>query len=635
MTTHGIKKKTDYEHIRLRTNMYLGSVEPHTQSVVVYQDLRPVVREMTWTPALFTCLREIIDNALDEIIGHGHGDRIDVEFDPAALTFSVRDNGRGIPFDFDKTHNQYLATMVLTEPRAGRNFDERGEVAGVNGIGSSAVSITSEWFKVEIWREGKKFAQTFREDKKGSQIKIDDPKITSVSAERHGTYVKFLPSSEVFKSRELPEDFIRSRVTEIAICNPGLKVYYNGTQIKVKPRQEQTLFPKQKPVIIEVNEGDFRSKFWINYVEDAVDGTRNEHIHSLVNNIPTFNGGVHIDTFRRTFYSGLLSALEKDSKRRKLNPNRSDVQDGLFVYNITNMRGPNFDSQSKTRLINEEVASTIKKHFENPTLYRDIIRKNPEWIEAIYERCAERTMKKDAAELAKSQKAAKRLKIVELEDASGTARMNCSLFLCEGKSAVSGITEARDPTIHGALPLRGKVLNVYGKHLTRTHYSQHLKKVAENEALKKIASAVGLVVGQKAVRSQLRYGKVYIATDADPDGANIAALLVNYFYQLWPELFDSAGTPFVYIFQTPFIIAKKGKTKKYWYSDDYETFRPEDYKGWEITRAKGLAALKKDDWQNELANPRVTPVIDEGDLSQTLDLLFSPDADARKEWLSK
>jgi DNA gyrase/topoisomerase IV subunit B len=636
---HGIKKLTDAQHIRLRVPMYLGSNEPHTQSVVIYRDMIPVVQEITWTPALFTCLREIIDNALDEIIGHGFGDRIDVEYDPATLTFSVKDNGRGIPFDFDKTHNQYLATMVLTEPRAGRNFDERGEVAGVNGIGSSAVAITSEWFKVEIWRGGKKFMQTYREDIKGTQIKIEDPKITSVGAERHGTHIRFTPSKAVFQSREVPEDFIRSRVTEVAICNPTLKVYYNGTQIKVKPRQEQTLFPKQKPVTILINEGDFRSKFWINYVGDeqagsSILGGRNEHIHSLVNNIPTFNGGVHVDAFRRAFYANLIEALGRESKRRKLMPNRSDVQDGLFVYNITNMKAPNFDSQSKTRLINEEVASIIKKHFENPELYRDIIRKNPEWIDAIYARCAERTMKKDAAELAKTQKATKRLKIVELEDASGTARMNCSLFLCEGKSAVSGITEARDASIHGALPLRGKVLNVYGKHLSKAHYGQHLKKVADNEALKKIASAIGLVVGQKAVRSQLRYGKVYIATDADPDGDNISALLVNYFYQLWPELFDPAS-PFLYFFQTPFIIAKKGKTKKYWYSDDYDDFNPEDYKGWEITRAKGLAALKKDDWKNELANPRVTPVVDEGDLSATLDLLFSPDADARKEWLAE
>lgn len=201
-------------------------------------------------------------------------------------------------------------------------------------------------------------------------------------------------------------------------------------------------------------------------------------------------------------------------------------------------------------------------------------------------------------------------------------------------SAVSGITEARNAQIHGSLPLRGKLLNVYGKHLNKAAYSQHLKKVVDNEALMKITSAIGLVVGQKAVRSSLRYGRVYLATDADPDGANIAALLVNFFYQLWPELFDP-NQPFVYIFQTPFIIAKKGKQKKYWYSDDHHNFVPDDYKGWEIMRAKGLASLKKEDWESELANPRVTPVVDEGDLETCLELLFSPNADARKDWLGE
>lgn len=629
--TNNIKKLTDYQHLRARVPMYLGSDQPHTQAIVLYYDMQPRVVETTWVPALFTCIREIIDNALDEVVGHGFGNRIDVGFDHANFVFSVQDNGRGIPIDFDKTHKQYLATMVLTEPRTGRNFDTRGEIAGVNGIGSSAVANTSEWFDVEIHRDGKKFKQTFREGLPGAtQIDITAPKITNCKTDKTGTFINFHPSKEVFVSRILSEEFVYSRVIEIAICNPTVKVFFNGEQIKVKPRQEQTLFPDQKPITIEIEEGSFRSKFWITH-----GGDQPEHVHSIVNNIPVWNCGVHIDAFRRLFYNGMISALERESKRRKLNPNRSDIQDGLFIYNITNMMAPNFDSQSKTRLINEEVASIMKKHLEDPELYRDLVKKNTEWIAAIYARCEERTMKKDASELAKLNKATKRLKIEELQDATGIDRSKCKCLIVEGKSAQSGISEGRDPEVHGSVPLRGKVLNVYSKHMTRTAYNQNLKKIAENDALKKIAGALGLTVGERASRSRMRYGEIYITTDADTDGSNIAALMINYFYQLWPELFDPKLKPVIYIFQTPFIIATKGKIKKYWYSDDYGNFNPDDYKGYSITRAKGLGSLNKEDWEVVLKNPKLIPVIDEGDLDECLDLLFSPDADKRKEWLSE
>lgn len=602
--------------------MYLGAVTPHIQDIVLYKDGVPYVEEVSWVPALYTVLREIIDNSLDEIVGHGYGNRIDVSYDPAKMIFSVRDNGRGIPIEFDKDHNQYLATMVLTEPRAGRNFEERGNVVGTNGIGASAASNTAEWFKVEINRDNKKFVQKYREGKADAiAITIDDPKITDVKSDKTGTYIEFRPSGSVFSTMTLPEEFVLSRVTEIAICNPNLKIYYNGNQIKVKPKQEATLFPGKKPITIEIREGTFRSKFWITYGNSG-----GEHIHTVVNNIPAFNGGVHVETFRRIFYGNLLTALARESKKRKLTPNRSDVQDGLFIYNITNMIAPNFDSQSKTRLVNEEVAAIFKGQLENPEFYKDLIKKNPDWINEIFERCAKRTMKKDAAELSKLNKAGKRQKVEKLCDATGRDRSKCILFLAEGDSAISGLTEARDPNLHGGLPLRGKVLNCHPTKST-------LKEIATNEALLQITRSLGLSVGERANRFALRYGKIFITCDADEDGKNIMALLVNFFYQLWPELFDPEN-PFIYVFDTPLIIAAKGKQRRYWYNDDYKSFNQEEMKGWEITRAKGLAALRKIDWQNSLENPKVVPIVDDGNLKEALDLLFNETrADDRKNWM--
>jgi DNA gyrase/topoisomerase IV subunit B len=411
---------------------------------------------------------------------------------------------------------------------------------------------------------------------------------------------------------------------EVALCYPELKVIYNGTKITtVKGEVEKTLFPGVKPITVEINQPGFRSRFWL--VPSFFKTALIEFNHSLVNAIPTFSGGIHIDTFRKGFFGGMLTALERESKKRKLIPNRSDLSDGMLLYNITEMDNPSFDSQSKTRLLNEEVGSIIRKALDDPEFFKNIIRKNPEWIEDVYEKCAERTQKKDTDEARKLAKRNLRTKVENLEDACGVDRTQCILFLGEGKSAVSGMVEARDPNIHGGLPLRGKVLNVFGK----SH-----KIVLENEALAKIMMAVGLRPGERANRYQLRYGKIYITVDADEDGKNIAALLINFFYTLWPELFDPNKEPFVYLFDTPLIVAVKGKQRKYWYNDNYHDFDSDSYKGWEITRAKGLAALKRDDWRWVLANPKARGILDDGRLSKALDLLFNNElADKRKEWI--
>jgi DNA gyrase/topoisomerase IV subunit B len=638
--TEQIRKLSEFQHARLRTEMWLGSRDPHTQVVLEYKNGSPFAAQTTWVPALFTAFREVLDNAIDEVVTHGHGDRIDVTYDPKEFIFSIKDNGRGIPIEFDKKHKQYLATMALTETKAGRNFsDDRGATRGLNGVGGSIVNFCSEWFQMDIHRDGKHFSQRFHEGngEKTAELVIEDPIILPVSAKSKagtGTEIQFKLSPKVFKNLKLPESFIRARMFEVSLCYPSLKVYYNGERVNAdrvsllaKGGIEKILFPGVKPISIDISEEGFSSRFWLvpRFFDSESDDAVSEFNHSLVNAIPTFNGGIHVETFRRIFFSGMLTALERESKKRKLKPNRSDLADGLLLYNITEMNAPSFDSQSKTRLINEEVGAIIKKALDDPDFFKSVIRRNPEWIDDVYARCAERTQKKDDSETARLAKKTLRNKVKELKDACGVDRSKCILFLGEGDSAISGMVEARNADIHGGLPLRGKVLNVFG---------ESNKTIIENEALAKIMNAIGLVPGQRVNRHALRYGKVYITTDADEDGKNIAALLVNFFYTLWPELFDPNKPPFIYLFDTPLIIAVKGKTRKYWYNDNYHEFDNEAHKGWDVTRAKGLAALKEADWTWALENPKVRPVLDDGKLAKALDLLFNPKlADRRKEWI--
>lgn len=622
--TNVIKKLSPYQHVRKRTEMYFGSRAPHTQIIFMYDDKgEPYAKEVVWTPAAYTYLREILDNSMDELIGHNHGNRIDVTYDPVTYEFSVEDNGRGIPVTYDQEHKCYTPTMVVSHLMTGRNFDDREEVGGTNGIGAKGVNFCSEYFKLVIHNDGKVFKQSFEEMPVGfdEQLQTRDPIIKTTTTTKTGTKIIFKPSKHVFDKFILPEDFVKSRLMDIAYSNPKLSIYYNGHLIKTKNKVEQNFFINKKPITIPIIDGTTRTTFYLlpNWM------TEGEMIHSLVNNIPVFDGGVHIDMFRRVFFGNLLTALDKESKKRKLNPNRNDVVDGLLLFNITNMFAPNFNSQAKTRLINEDIGITIKKQLDNPELYKDIIKKNKEWIDVIYERCASRTLKKDASDTAKMAKKVLRNKVPRLTDANATDRSKCILLLAEGLSAIGGALMARDPEIHGGLGLRGKVLNVNG---------ESPKKILDNMALCDIMNAIGLIIGERANRHALRYGKVYIAADADPDGLNITALLINFFHTYWPELFDNTKEPFIYIFMTPFIIADKGKQRKYWYANDYHEFNPKNYKGWSITRAKGLGTLNEEDWKCSLANPVVMPILDDGKMQESLDLIFNgTKADLRKEWI--
>jgi DNA gyrase/topoisomerase IV subunit B len=300
----------------------------------------------------------------------------------------------------------------------------------------------------------------------------------------------------------------------------------------------------------------------------------------------------------------------------------------LLIYNVTNMLKPDFDSQSKTRLINEEVEAYIRTALDDEKLYKKILRDNKIWIDQIYARCAARTQKKDDADTAKLARKVLRTKVPKLMDATGKDRTQCILLIAEGDSAVSSVSAVRDPEVHGGLPLRGKILNVRG---------ESNKTILDNSICQDIMSSIGLTLGAKVKREELRYGQVWITCDADTDGANIMALLTNFFYLHWPELFDPTLPAFFLVFSTPFIIQEdKKKQRHYWYSDDWQNYNGDDWKGCaKATRAKGLGSLEEVDWVNSLAKPRLIPLTDDGKLEDTLKLIFDKTlADSRKEWMS-
>lgn len=641
LSEHGIQQLTEYQHARIRTEMYLGSKSEHEQPVLLFSEDGYNVQNLGWVPALLTSFREIVDNSLDEFVKAGIKDPVlKVQYNENDLEFEISDNGRGIPIDYDPVSQKHVCTMVLTEMKTGRNFndDERNNVVGMNGLGGSVVMIVSEKAELEIHRAGKpyktdkanseydgmyKFTQKFSEGTvMFPELVIEEPSIRKVKTDKTGTTVRFKISKEVFKVHTLPMQLVYSILKEIAAANPTYKIFLNEQRITVN---KKGLFPAKNTMTFTVEDSDIglSSTFYI--VPNVVDGlSKNLHMQGLVNNAPSLEGGTHLDTFQQKFALGIIKALEKESKKRKLTPNRSDVEEGLLIYNVTKMNTPTFNSQIKTKLTNENVIKPVQNAM-NDDFFIEIVKKNKEWIEQIYSRCAERTNKKDADE---DRKMAKRLlkgKVAKLRDANGADRSECILLIAEGDSAVSSMTAARNSAIHGILPLRGKIMNVNGKEKTAD--------LMASDALHDIMASLNIVPREKAIRANMNYGKLYICADEDEDGKNIGALVVNFLYKFWPELFEDKDNPFVYVFKTPFIILEKGKESKYFYGHNVHEYNPDDWKGWKATRAKGLGTLEVSNFRDALSNGVAIAIVDDGNLGETLDLIFNKErADDRKEW---
>lgn len=649
---HGIKQLTDFEHARIRSEMYLGSRSKRISPQLIFgMDDTYSVKDIEWTPAMLTAFREIVDNALDEFQKAGINGTLQIDYDEKTLTFKIKDNGRGIPIDFVKESNKNICTMVLTEPKTGRNFveEERKGVSGTNGLGGSITLMVSTRAKLEIVRAGKpfkdakdntykgnyKFTQTFG-DGGGilRDLMIDDPIIEKTNEKNTGTTITFSLSKNVFKEIGLPTEIVYSLLKELAASNPQHKFIFNGKKINTSKGLIKTLFNKSNAIELSVKEddGSFNSDFYIITDAEKIDPEIPFFMHGTVNNAPSFDGGEHLETFKREFALGLIAELKNTiSKRKKLYPNRLDIEDHLIVYNVTKMDNPFFNSQAKTCLVNSTVGQPIKKAL-NSDFFKEVIKKHKDFIEKIYERCSIRTNQKENLEEKKLAKQLASLKTEALVDATGDDRSKCILMVAEGLSAVSNLIAARNSEIHGVLPLRGKINNVLSDKFKVSDIMKH-------DSLKDIMISLNLQINKRAVREELNYGALYITTDSDLDGFNIAALICNFLYYFWSELFEDPENPFVYIFNTPFIILeKKNSPSYYYYGHNYKEYIPEEWiaKGYTATRAKGLGTLEIENFVDALNKPYVIPIVDNEnkDLEETLNLIFHHKrADDRKEWM--
>ena len=593
----------EIEHVLKRPGMYIGSTKPHTGPVWILTDGLYEKEEITYNPGFLKLFDEIISNSVDEHKRSGKINTIKVQID--ATTISVWDNG-GIPVVQHPEHKVWIPELIFSNLRAGSNFDdsEGRTVAGTNGVGASLVNIFSDEFTVETSDGKNRFYQVFTKH----MAKRSTPKITRSS--QGFTEITYRPDLSLFQLSSIDADHVkmmRKRVIDIAAANPGLKLEFNGEKFKFKTFKEYVdLYVKDS--IWE------KSKDWEFAIGVSKDGYQSV---SFVNSIETKDGGTHESYILNQVIEYLRTMIKK---KYKVEVKPSEIRNHVFLFINCTVINPAFSSQTKEKLITEVkdfgTKHDVTEKFAKAVFTSEVIQSLLDWIE-------QKKSAEERAELRKLNKSLANTRVLKLIDAKGKDRSKCVLGIFEGMSALSAVRKFRDPQTFGAFPLKGKFLNVS---------EMSNSGVIQNDEVVQLMASLGIKLGEDP--SDLRYGRVYIYTDADPDGDSIAGLLINFFNKYWPGLFEQGR---IFKVMTPLVVAKKGKEVIPFYStEEYAAWEKKtSAKGWSVEYKKGLAALEDVEYKDIIHNPVLVKIQNDKLYKQSLDEWFGPDSEPRKQKLLK
>jgi DNA topoisomerase-2 len=335
---------------------------------------------------------------------------------------------------------------------------------------------------------------------------------------------------------------------------------------------------------------------------------------SFVNSVETRDGGTHVEYVANQITNWLR---ERIKKKHRVEVKPSELRNHMFLFVEASIVNSGFSSQTKEKLITEpkdfgsyhEVSEKTLKLIFNSEIIKQLL----DWIQ-------QKKLADERKQLRALNKFLDKTKIIKLIDAkSKDKRDKCTLAIFEGDSASSAFRQYRDPMMMGAFPLRGKFINVM--ELANT-------KVIQNQEVKNLLASIGLKMGEEP--NDIRFGKIFIYSDADPDGDSIAGLLINFFGKYWPELFERGVVCRV---MTPLVVCKKGNDKKWFYTNkEFEAWEEAQKSliGWSVEYKKGLAALENDEYKEIIQNPNYF-VLDKGrDFQATLSTWFSGDSNPRK-----
>jgi len=578
-TAKDIEVLEGLEPVRRRPGMYVGGTDER---------------------ALHHLVAEVLDNAMDEAVA-GHADRIEVELARSGVC-TIRDNGRGIPIDpHPKFKNKSALEVILTTLHSGGKFTDKvyTTAGGLHGVGISVVNALSDELIVEVARERTIWQQTYSRGKPKGPIK----KI-GTTPNRRGTTVSFHPDAEIFgKGAKLEAATIYRMARAKAFLFRGVELRWSCDPSLVDgedvPAEAVLHFPggladslaetlgKRPCVTAKPFSADEKLPDGMGKVEWAVawPGDERGEMHSYVNTVPTPQGGSHELGLRAALSRALKNYGERLNNKRAQQITAEDVGDGAVVFLSLFIKDPQFQGQTKERLGMPEaqrvVDTVIKDHFDH--WLADDAATGKQLLETIIERAEDRIRRRNEKEMQRKS-ATRKLRLPgKLADCATSAAAGTEIFLVEGDSAGGSAKQARDRASQAVLPLRGKILNVA---------SASVDKLRQNQELADLVQALGCGTGDSYDSEKLRYERVIIMTDADVDGAHIAALLMTFFYREMPRLIDEGH---LFLAMPPLYRLAQGAQVVYARDDKHkDEIMAGQFKGRgkvEISRFKGLGEM--------------------------------------------
>jgi len=556
---------------------------------------------------LHHCVFEVLDNSIDEHLA-GYCDRIDVTIHVDG-SCSIRDNGRGIPVDIHPKFKIPAIELVLTNLHAGGKFGQGAYKysGGLHGVGAKCVNALSDWFKVEVTRDGKVYHMAFERGVTTQPLMV----MAEVKNKKNtGTLITFLPDPTIFTiTTEFQFPRLAARLRELAFLNPGLEIrltdergdavkretylYKLGIEEFVRQLGENKQLLHPKAIILGGRRKvSFKSKDGVEIEDDMIldcvlqyNDSYNDQLLFFTNAIPNPDGGTHSTGFRTALTRAINQYAKQNNLVKEKDPSISgdDVREGLIAIVSVKHPNPSFESQTKVKLVTPEVEGIVSSivyeglmnHFDqNPPVAKRVVEKG---LGAARAREAARI----ARETVRKSGLSGRGLPGKLADCSERDPELTELYIVEGDSAGGSAKQGRDRRFQAILPIRGKLINVEKARLDR---------VLQNTEIQTMITAIGTGIGNGDAEgsfdiTRLRYGRIIIMTDADVDGSHIRTLLLTFFYRQMPELVRAGR---ILIAQPPLYQIKRKKREEY-VDDDLALNRILIGLGAEEVRLKNLA----------------------------------------------
>jgi len=534
------------EAVRRRPGMYVGGTDVHALHHLVY---------------------EVVDNSIDEALA-GSCDRIKITLREDGVV-SVWDNGRGIPVGEHPEKHVSALQVVLTTLHAGGKFGGGGYKVsgGLHGVGVSAVNALSEWMEVEVRQPDGLYFQRYHRGIPEEPVK----RVNKTKYKETGTTVTFRFDPTIFKDVDYNFDTLAQRFREMAFVTRGVTIelvderqkpfphrmtfYFEGGILSFVHYLNRNLEPLHQPVYVEKElEGT--------YVEVALQYTDSfrETTLTFANTINTVDGGTHLTGFRSALTRTINDGLRKAGLLKDSDPNLTgdDVREGLTAIISVKIPDPQFESQTKVKLMNPEVKALVETAVAEA--FGEFLEQDSRATRRIGDKCLTsykaRAAARKARDLVIRKSALESLTLPgKLADCSSRDPSKSELFIVEGDSAGGSAKQGRERHFQAILPLRGKILNTE---------RAGLDKILSNKEVQAIISALGCGVGNQFNLENLRYNRIIIMCDADVDGAHIATLLLTFFFRYMQPLIEQGH---LFLAQPPLYLVKSGKDAQYVYSD--------------------------------------------------------------------